>query len=81
MKTKLNDKSLLGTRVRVQQNGLTAIIVGTPEYYTPNARLIRIKYENSTRYDYNIDVMLEPLPKKEQWVALGGEFVRPDNYF
>ena len=80
MKTKVNDKSLLGTRVRVQQNGLTAIIVGSPEYYTPNARLIRIKYENSTRYEYNIDCMLEPLPLKEQWVALGGEFVRPDNY-
>ena len=81
MKAKLNDKNLLGTRVRVKQNGLTAIIVGRPEYYTPKASLIRIKYENSTRYEYNIDVMLEPLPQKEQWVALGGEFVRPDNYF
>tara|TARA_Y100000401_G_scaffold43729_1_gene33402 strand:+ start:1090 stop:1335 length:246 start_codon:yes stop_codon:yes gene_type:complete len=81
MNSKLNDKTLLGTRVRVKQNGLIAVIVGTPEYYTPKAKLIRIKYENSTRYEYNIDTMLEPLPIKEQWVSLGGEFVRPENYF
>ena len=54
--------------------------MGRPEYYTPKASLIRIKYENSNRYEYNIDVMLEPLLQKEQWVALV-EFVRPDNYF
>ena len=81
MQVKLNDKSILGTRVRVKTNDLTAIVVGSPEYYTPRAALVRIKYENSTRYEYMIDSMLEPLPVKEQWVALGGEFVRPDNYF
>ena len=81
MNSKLNDKTLLGTRVRVKQNGLIAVIVGTPEYYTPKTKLIRIKYENSTRYEYNIDTMLDPLPIKEQWVSLDGEFVRPENYF
>ena len=81
MKVKINDKSILGTRVRVKQNDLTAIIVGRPEYYTPRATLVRIKYENSTRYEYMIDSMLEPLPLEEQWKALGGEYERPDNYF
>ena len=81
MKVKLNDTSILGTRVRVKQNNLTAIVVGRPEYYTPRAALVRIKYENSTRYEYMIASMLEPLPLKEQWQALGGEYERPDNYF
>ena len=81
MQAKLNDKSVLGLRVRVKQNGMTAIIVGRPEYYRGRSKLVRIKYENSTRYEYNLDTMLEPLPLKEQWVALGGEFVRTENYF
>ena len=42
----------IGLRVRVA--GRTALIVGTPEYYTPRAKLVRIKYENSTRYEYMI---------------------------
>ena len=42
----------LGQRVRVANNGMTALIVGRPEYYTPRAKLVRIKYENSTRYEY-----------------------------
>ncbi len=37
MNSKLNDKTLLGTRVRVKQNDLIAVTVGTPEYYTPTA--------------------------------------------
>ena len=81
MKAKLNDKNLLGTRVRVKQNGLTAVIVGRPEYYTPKASLIRIKYENSTRYEYMITTQLAPLPVDEQYPALGGSYVKPENSF
>jgi hypothetical protein len=40
----------IGLRVRVQTNGMNALVVGRPEYYTPSSKLVRIKYENSTRY-------------------------------
>ena len=69
----------LGQRVLVKGNQLTALIVGRPEYYTPRSKLIRIKYENSTRYEYVINQQIESLPLKEQYVALGGDYVRPAN--
>ena len=37
----------LGLRVRVLTNNMTALVVGKPEYYTPRAKLVRIKYELS----------------------------------
>ena len=40
---------------------MTALVVGRPEYYTPRAKLVRIKYENSTRYEYMINNQLEAL--------------------
>ena len=36
----------IGQRVRVLTNDMTALVVGKPEYYTPRAKLVRIKYEN-----------------------------------
>jgi len=71
----------IGLRVRVASNGMTALVVGKPEYYTPRAKLVRIKYENSTRFEYMISNQLEPLPADEQYVALGGSYVRPENSF
>ena len=71
----------IGLRVKVSLNGLNALVVGKPEYYTPRSKLIRIKYENSTRYEYIINQQLDPLPTKEQYPALGGEYVRPENSF
>ena len=71
----------IGLRVRVQSNGMTALVVGRPEYYTPRAKLVRIKYENSTRYEYMINNQLEALPTEEQYPALGGSYVKPDNSF
>ena len=71
----------IGLRVRVAQNQLTALVVGRPEYYTPRAKLVRIKYENSTRYEYMINNQLEALPAEEQYPALGGSYVKPDNSF
>ena len=68
----------IGQRVIVKPNEMTALIVGRPEYYTPRAKLVRIKYENSTRYEYMINANLEALPIKEQYPALGGEYVRPE---
>ena len=71
----------IGLRVRVQSNGMTALVVGRPEYYTPRAKLVRIKYENSTRYEYMINNQLEALPTEEQYPALGGSYVKPEGDF
>ena len=68
----------LGQRVRVSTNGLTALIVGRPEYYTPRAKLVRIKYEKSTRYEYMIHTQLDLLPVEEQYPAHGGTHQRKD---
>ena len=69
----------LGMRVRVATNGMTALVVGRPEYYTPRAKLVRIKYEKSTRYEYMINKNIEPLPIEEQYPALGGSYSREEN--
>jgi hypothetical protein len=71
----------IGLRVRVAQNEMTALVVGRPEYYTPRSKLVRIKYENSTRYEYMINHQLEPLPTEEQYPALGGSYVKPEGDF
>lgn len=71
----------LGQRVRVATNDMTALIVGRPEYYTPRAKLVRIKYENSTRYEYMINHNLTALPVEEQYPALGGSYVKPEGSF
>ena len=68
----------LGQRVRVASNNLTALIVGRPEYYTPRAKLVRIKYENSTRYEYMIHTQLELLPTEDQFPAHGGTHQRAE---
>lgn len=71
----------IGLRVRVSSNGFTALVVGKPEYYTPRAKLVRIKYENSTRYEYMINHQLTPLPIDEQYPALGGSHVNTEKRF
>lgn len=67
----------LGLRVRVTSNNLTALVVGKPEYYTPRAKLVRIKYENSTRYEYMINHQLEALSAEDQYPTNGGTYVKP----
>ena len=71
----------IGLRVLVKSNDMTALVVGKPEYYTPKAKLVRIKYENSTRYEYMITTQLVALPTEEQYPALGGSYVKPENSF
>lgn len=71
----------IGLRVRVLTNGLTALVVGSPEYYTPRAKLVRIKYENSTRYEYMINHQLEALPEVAQYPAHNGKHVKPEGDF
>ena len=69
----------IGQRVLVKQNDMTALVVGRPEYYTPRSKLVRIKYENSTRFEYMINHQLEALPVEEQYPALGGNHQRQEN--
>jgi len=71
----------IGQRVRVATNNMTALVVGKPEYYTSRAKLVRIKYENSTRYEYMINHHLEALPDEDQYPALGGSYVKPEKDF
>jgi len=71
----------IGLRVRVLSNNQKALVVGKPEYYTPRAKLVRIKYENSTRYEYMINHQIDPLPADEQYPALGGSYVKPEGAF
>ena len=56
----------LGLKVRVSTNEMEAMVVGRPEYYSPTAKLVRIKYENSTRFEHVTNHMIEPLPKEMQ---------------
>ena len=69
----------IGQRVRVSTNDMIALVVGRPEYYTPRAKLVRIKYENSTRYEYMINNNLELLPTDEQYPAHGGNHQRSES--
>ena len=71
----------IGLRVLVGTNQMTALVVGTPEYYTPRSKLVRIKYENSTRYEFMINHQLEALPKEDQYPAHGGTYVKPEGDF
>lgn len=75
----------LGLRVFVESQTesepRTALVVGKPEYYTPRAKLVRIKYENSTRYEYKLNHQLEPLPLNLQYPANGGSYVKPEGHF
>ena len=71
----------IGLRVTVAPNEHTALVVGRPEYYTPRAKLVRIKFENSTRYEYKLNHQLEPLPIEQQYPAHGGTHVKPEGDF
>lgn len=71
----------IGLRVRVSSNNMTALVVGKPEYYTPNSKLVRIKYENSTRYEHMINHQLTALPDVDQYPALGGTYTSTKSNF
>ena len=71
----------IGMRVVDTTNNMTAVVHGKPEYYNSRSKLVRIKYENSTRFCYQINNLMEPLPQEEQYVALGGTYVKPEGDF
>ena len=68
----------IGQRVVAAPGERIALVVGMPEYYTPRAQLVRIKYENSTRFEYMINNNLTALPKEEQYPAHGGSYERTE---
>ena len=69
----------IGQRVVCAPNERTALVVGRPEYYTPRAKLVRVKFENSTRYEYKLNHQLELCD--EQSPAHGGTYVKPEGDF
>lgn len=71
----------IGQRVFVAPQNRIALVVGRPEYYTPHARLVRIKFENSTRFEYKINHQLDLLPVEYQYKAHGGSYVKPVGEF
>ncbi len=71
----------IGQRVIVSPIDSIALIVGRPEYYTPSAQLVRIKYENSTRYEHKINHQLTLLPTENQYPTHGGSYVKPEGHF
>lgn len=71
----------IGQRVTVAPGERIALVVGMPEYYTPRAQLVRIKYENSTRYEYKLNHQLDLLPVEQQYATHGGQHIKPDGDF
>jgi tRNA1(Val) A37 N6-methylase TrmN6 len=71
----------IGLRVRVINSDRNALVVSNPEYYTARTKLVRIKYENSTRYEYTTNHLIEALSLQEQYPALGGSYVTPEGNF
>ena len=69
----------IGQRVVCAPNERIALVVGRPEYYTPRAKLVRVKFENSTRYEYKLNHQLELC--EEQYPAHGGTYVKPEGDF
>ena len=70
----------LGQRVRVSTNDRVALVVGQPEYWTrPHIKLVRIKYENSTRFERVINSQIELLPTEEQYPVHGGTHQRKES--
>ena len=74
---------MIATDIKIGQRVLvkTALVVGRPEFYTGRAKLVRIKFENSTRYEYMINLNLDLLPVDEQYPAHGGTHNRSKGEF
>lgn len=72
---------MIGQRVVAAPDDRLALVVGMPEYYTPRAQLVRIKYENSTRYEYKLNHQLNLLPTEQQYEIHGGNYIKPEGDF
>jgi len=72
---------MIGQRVTVLPGHRTALVVGRPEYYTGRAKLVMIKFENSTRFERKLNHQLALLPEEQQYPAHGGTHVKPEGDF
>ena len=71
----------IGQRVTVHPGHRTALVVGKPEYYTGRAKLVLVKFENSTRFERKLNHQLTLLPQEQQYPAHGGIHVKPEGDF
>lgn len=76
-----SSKIKIGQRVVVLPGHRTALVVGKPEYYTGRAKLVMIKFENSTRFERKLNHQLELLPEDQQYPEHGGTYVKPEGDF
>lgn len=70
----------LGTRVRHAVSKVPGLVVGRPELTGLSFSLVPITLEGSTRTELWPDHMVESRPKRDQPVALGGQFKAPEGY-
>ena len=78
----MNPKDIeIGQRVTVLPGHRTALVVGKPEYYTRRAKLVLVKFENSTRFERKLNHQLTLLPQEQQYPAHGGTYVKPEGDF
>jgi hypothetical protein len=72
-------KDRLGDRARVRRNG---IVVGLPQPISSKHRGVVVQWEGSASAPETVFIhRLEPLPPKEQPVALGGKWEADEHTF
>ena len=70
----------LGTRVRHSRTRLSGLVVGRPEHTGLLFALVPIALEGSTRTELWPEHLIEVRPRRDQPVALGGQFKAPEGY-
>lgn len=70
----------LGTRVRHTVNRSSALVIGRPEHTGLTFALVPVALEGSTRSELWPEHLIEVRPRREQPVALGGQFKAPEGY-
>lgn len=71
---------LIGHRVRHRVDSRLGLVVGRAEKIGTRHALIPVTIETSTRTEYWPDVLIELLPKRQQFPAHGGQFSAPRGY-
>ena len=70
----------LGTRVRHSKTRASGLVVGKAEHTGLPFALVPIALEGSTRTELWPEHLIEVRPRREQPVALGGQFKAPEGY-
>lgn len=85
MACKMKDKSSIaalkpGLRVRHAHDARTGFIVGRPEHLGSRIALVPVAIEGTTRQELWPETQLQPLPRAQQHLALGGRYQAPRGY-